>query len=99
MALWKQLNTSEFRVEVLEKTHGSLETIKHFRKQNIYKPCLSVSDMDKTLKIKRYGNTAVIRLKKEDMEHLEKEGIVLGDCVDISIKRNKHLNTSGQKKL
>ena len=55
--------------------------------------------MEKTFKIKKYSNTHVIVLTKQDMEMLGKEGIFVETFVDLKITKNKHFNTLGQKKL
>jgi len=43
-------------------------------------------------RLKKYGNTTVLRISKEEMERLKKEKIILGTWVDINITKDTKLN-------
>ena len=63
------------------------EHLNTFVKRNIYKQCLFNKIMKTKSKIKKYGNSVVIKISKDDRERLEREGIKVGDFVDIEIKK------------
>lgn len=67
-------------------------TIKHlntFVNRNIFKHCLFNRTMKTKSKIRKYGNSVVIKISKDDRERLEKEGIKVGDFVDVEINKEK----------
>ncbi len=67
-------------------------TLKHlntFANRNIYKQCLFIRVMKIKSKIRKYGNSIVIKLNKDERERLEREEIKVGDFVDVEITKEK----------